>query len=96
MSQEGKQTSRLYSYWLARKKNEFADLGYHSVTLEDIWSYFKNYLWKKEKPRNFIQRVRDIVNLTPNDYFNYATLKAQVYDVKSLNEYDMSEVSELF
>ncbi len=81
-----------YKYWIKRKKNDFSKKGYDNVSLDDLWLYFSHYRWKHHRPDHYIQAVREILTLTPNEYFNYATLKAQVYDVKDMEEYDLSQL----
>lgn len=86
-----KECSR-YDVWLNQKVNEFKQNGYDQVTLEDLWDYCIHFLWKHHKPERYYQEVRDIMSININDYFNYASLKAQVYNVSSLDEMEFEDL----
>ncbi len=92
MSQDVQHDQDTYNRWLKLKQEEFTSQGYNNVEKSDIWSYFERYKWKKEVPQYYHEVVQDIVDLTSNDYFNYARIKAQVYDVKDIEEYDLTEL----
>jgi len=78
-----------YDVWLNIIKDSFAKQGYQKVTTEDLWDYCENHLWKHNRPTRYFEEVRDIMAIEPNDYFTYASLKAQVYDVSSLDDMDL-------
>lgn len=82
----------LYDVWLNRKQTEFRRKGYNEITVEDLWDYCVNFLWKHEEPTRYYQKVNDILSITLNDYFNYASLKAQVYNVSSLDEMELDDL----
>lgn len=94
MSMKKRRFKRLYTFWLSKKKKDFTAQGYANVSREDIWNYFEHYSWKKEQPDHYFLAVSEILSLTPNEYFNYATLKAQIDDVKDINDYDLSKLFE--
>lgn len=78
-----------YEIWVQLKLREFLRLGYGNISEKDLWTYFTTYRWKKGRPEHYHQAVSDIMQATPNDYFNYETLKAQVYEVKSIDQLDL-------
>ncbi|GEK91462.1 post-transcriptional regulator [Alkalibacterium kapii] len=81
-----------YDVWLKQKLNEFAQNGYNQVSIEDLWEYCNHFLWKHKKRERYYQEVRDIMSINVNDYFNYASLKAQVYSVSSLDEMEFDDL----
>lgn len=78
-----------YEVWLNIVKDSFAKQGYQEVTTEDLWDFCENFLWKHKRPTRYFEEVRDIMAIEPNDYFTYASLKAQVYEVSSLDDMDL-------
>ncbi len=78
-----------FDVWLNIIKDSFAKQGYQEVTIEDLWEFCENFLWKHKRPARYFEKVRDIMAIEPNDYFTYASLKAQVYNVSSLDEIDL-------
>lgn len=91
MAEDDKNKSE-YDVWLSIIKASFAKDGYKEVTTEDLWDYCLNFLWKRERPERYFEEVRDIMNIEPNDYFTYASLQAQVYDVSSLDKMDFDDL----
>ncbi len=81
-----------YKVWLNLTKDSFAKQGYENVTIEDLWDYCLHFLWKRTSRQNYHEKVRDIMAIEPNDYFTYASLKAQVYNVTSLDEMDLGDL----
>lgn len=88
MAETAKDESK-YEVWLNIIKDSFAKQGYQEVTTEDLWEFCVNHLWKHKRPTRYFEEVRDIMAIEPNDYFTYASLKAQVYNVSSLDEMDL-------
>ncbi|GAB2478784.1 hypothetical protein GCM10008929_00750 [Alkalibacterium psychrotolerans] len=82
----------LYAVWLDHKLKEFRRQGYSEITVEDLWDYCINFLWKHKEPNRYYQKVNDIASISLNDYFNYASLKAQVYNVTSLDEMELDDL----
>lgn len=78
-----------YEVWLNIIKDSFAKQGYNEVSTDDLWEYCQQFLWKHKRPERYFEEVRDIMAIEPNDYFTYASLKAQVYNVSSLDEMDL-------
>ena len=91
MAEETREQSQ-YEVWLDIIKDSFAKQGYQEVTTEDLWEFCKNFLWKHQRPTRYFEEVRDIMAIEPNDYFTYASLKAQVYNVSSLDEMDLEDL----
>ncbi len=81
-----------YEVWLNIIKDSFAEQGYAKVSTEDLWDYCVNFLWKHEKPKRYYEKVGGIMGIEPNDYFTYASLKAQVYNVSSLDEMNLTDL----
>lgn len=81
-----------YEVWLNIVKDSFAEQGYEKVLTEDLWDYTVNFLWKHERPNRYYEEIRDIMEIEPNDYFTYASLKAQVYNVSSLDEMNLKDL----
>lgn len=78
-----------FDVWLNIIKDSFAKQGYEKVSIEDLWEYCEKFLWKYKQPARYFEKVRDIMAIEPNDYFTYVSLKAQVYNVSSLDEMDL-------
>ena len=81
-----------YEVWLNMIKDSFAGQGYKKVTTEDLWDYCTNFLWKHKRPERYHKEIKDIMSIKPNDYFTYASLKAQVYKVSSLEEMNLDDL----
>lgn len=81
-----------YEVWLNIIKDSFAKQGYEQVSNEDLWDYCVKFLWKHRKPERYYEKVREIMAIEPNDYFTYASLKAQVYNVSSLDEMNLTDL----
>lgn len=89
---EDKQDKSEYEVWLNIIKDSFAKQGYQKVSTDDLWEYCLNFLWKHKRPERYFEEVRDIMAIGPNDYFTYASLKAQIYNVSSLDEMDFEDL----
>lgn len=89
---EDKQDGSQYEVWLNIIKDSFAECGYKEVTTEDLWEFCLNFLWKHKRPSRYFEEVREIMAIEPNDYFTYASLKAQVYNISSLDEMDLNDL----
>ncbi len=81
-----------YDVWLKKKLNELKKHGYNQISLDDLWEYCINFMWKHHKREKYYQEVNDIMSINANDYFNYASLKAQVYSVSSLDEMEFDDL----
>lgn len=75
--------------WLSLKVKEFAKLGYPYISEEDLWNLLTRFRWKRTVPEHYYQQIKQIVTLTPNDYLDFASLEAQVYQVQSLDEMNL-------
>jgi len=76
----------LYEQWIGLKQKDFFQFGYDQVTKSDLWEYCIKYLWKHDRPQHYCYEVEDILSIEFNDYFTFASLEAQVYNVPSLEE----------
>lgn len=81
-----------YDVWLKKKLDELKKHGYNQISLDDLWEYCINFMWKHHKREKYYQEVNDIMSINANDYFNYASLKAQVYSVSSLDEMEFDDL----
>ena len=81
-----------YELWLQKKQKEFLRNGYDHVSIEDLWEYCTEFLWKHQRPERYYQEIEDILSIQLNDYFNYASLKAQVYSISSLDEMELDDL----
>lgn len=78
--------------WLQLKQKEFIKLGYDQVTASDLLEYCTNLRWKNNQPKYYFELVNNIMKITPNDYFNYASLDAQVYSVEPLSKMKIDDL----
>ena len=60
--------------------------GYSNIETDDLILCFKSFVWKHSIPSYYYQQVADILNASVNQYFDYKSLEAQVYNVSSLEE----------
>ncbi len=74
------------------KQEQFSKNGYDQVTIEDLWKYCLTFLWKNFRPERYHEEVKAIMDIELNDYFNYASLEAQVYNVTSLEDMDFNDI----
>ncbi|WP_091528214.1 post-transcriptional regulator [Alkalibacterium subtropicum] len=81
-----------YDVWLNQKLNELKQHGYDQISLEDLWEYCLDFMWKHNGRERYYQEVNDIMSINANDFFNYASLKAQVYNVSSLDEMEFDDL----
>lgn len=89
---EKEQDKTEYEVWLRIIKDLFAKQGYQEVSIDDLWEFCLNFLWKHKRPNRYFEEVRDIMAIEPNDYFTYASLKVQVYEVSSLDDMDLNDL----
>ncbi|SFK53644.1 Post-transcriptional regulator [Marinilactibacillus piezotolerans] len=90
----GYQTQAFFNYetWLRMKQEEFLKNGYDQVTVEDLWKYCNTFLWKHARPERYHEEVKAIMEIKVNDYFNFASLEAQIYNVSSLDEMELNDI----
>ena len=79
-------------YWLRLKVVEFSKLGYDSVSVEDLRHYLNDFLWKRQVPTTKTERIYQIMQITPNDYWDFVLLETQITKVKSLNQINLREL----
>lgn len=75
-----------------QKARQFEKQGYEKIEWEDIQRYFVEYAWKEKRPKTLPSQIKAIRSLTPNAYFDYAKLKATVYDVSPLDQMDIKNL----
>lgn len=81
-----------FAEWLEYKAREFHEMGYLNVTGADLWEYTTDFLWKQQVPAQYFRQVHDIMEITANDFFTFASLNAQVYNVTPLDEMNIEEL----
>lgn len=89
-----KSTKELFTHlkpWLELKASEFSEYGYDSIHVDDLWRYFTEFRWKKAVPSHYYQQIKDIMDTTANQYFDFVALEAQVYKVTSLDDINFKE-----
>lgn len=77
--------------WFELKVSEFSKEGYPNIETESIYLCFKNFVWKHTLPEHYYQRVFDIMKFSVNQYFDYESLEAQIYNVSSLEDIDFND-----
>lgn len=77
--------------WFELKVSEFSKEGYSNIEADDLILCFKSFVWKHSIPSYYYQQVADILNASVNQYFDYKSLEAQVYNVSSLEEINFEE-----
>lgn len=77
--------------WFNYKVTEFSKEGYDNIEAKELYFCFKNHVWKHSVPSYYYQRVFDIMNFTVNDFFDFKTLEAQIYQVSSLDEINFED-----
>ena len=75
--------------WLTLKVKEFTKEGYPTITEDYLWRFLVSFSWKRTTPEHYYQQIKQIVRITVNDYLDFASLEAQVYQVESLSEMDL-------
>lgn len=78
-----------YEPWIRLKIKEFNRLGYNQITVEDLWRYLKQFCWKHEEPGHYYTGVKQVMEIKPNNYLDFASLEAQI-KVPSLDEMDLN------
>jgi hypothetical protein len=74
---------------LVCKQDEFRLLGYHQVTIEQIWECLFYKKWKKiSEEKKLFELVEDILSLRVSDYMSFLTM--QTYQKqRSANDNDL-------
>ena len=89
MADDWKNNYPRYEKWLSLKSSQFAKLGYPSISEKDLWVYFRTFKWKHESSLRYYEAIKQIMDTEPNDYFNFASLDAQVHSPGSLGEINL-------
>lgn len=91
MAEESKDFYEELLPWFELKVSEFSVEGYPNIEVRDIYLCFKKFVWKHTVPEHYYQRVFDIVRFNVNQYFDFKSLEAQVYQVSSLDDINFDE-----
>ncbi len=81
-----------FEKWLQLKVDEFFEIGYDSVTVDDLAYYLTEYLWKRQVPKKQIECIDQIMQIKPNEYWDFILLETQVTNMKTLDQIDLCEL----
>lgn len=82
----------MLSFWMSLKVNEFQQAGYTSVESSDIAEYINDFLWKRYKPLYYVEQVDAIMQITPNQLFDFKSMKIQKQSINLLSELDFGDL----
>lgn len=85
-------TSNL-NYWIELKKRELNYQGYNKIENIDIEQYLVNFLWKKQEPQLYIEKVDVVLKITANNIFDYKTLLIQQHPQIKISEINLNDLS---
>ena len=78
--------------WFHYKVMEFNELGYETISKEDLSHYFLDYKWTKKIPENLYEQIFQINQLSINEYFDFESLEAQTNKEITLEDINLSEL----
>ncbi|WP_034550821.1 post-transcriptional regulator [Carnobacterium funditum] len=78
--------------WLDLKITEFQLLGYGQISQEDLWRYLTLFSWKRNTPTHYYQQIQHIMQLTPNDYLDFASVEVLISPIDSLEDMDINDL----
>ena len=78
--------------WFHYKVMEFNELGYKTISKEDLSHSFVDYKWKKRIPENLFEQIFQINQLSINEYFDFESLEAQTNKEITLEDINLSEL----
>ena len=78
--------------WFHYKVMEFNELGYETISKEDLSHYFLDYKWKTKIPENLFEQIFQINQLSINEYFDFESLEAQTNKEITLEDINLSEL----
>ena len=78
--------------WFHYKVMEFNELGYETISKEDLSHYFLDYKWKEKIPENLFEQIFQINQLSINEYFDFESLEAQTNKEITLEDINLSEL----
>jgi len=78
--------------WFHYKVMEFNELGYETISKEDLSHHFLDYKWKKKIPENLFEQIFQINQLSINEYFDFESLEAQTNKEITLEDINLSEL----
>lgn len=61
---------------LLSKVNEFKQIGYSGITIEELWTCLEARIWKEQKTLPIHEVVQDILHLPPSVYISFITIEA--------------------
>lgn len=61
---------------LKSKVNEFKQIGYNGITIEELWTCLEARVWKDEKTLPIHTVVQDVLHLPPSVYISFITIEA--------------------
>ena len=78
--------------WLMIQARQFHQQGYPTVDAEDLWDYFRDFLWRKQTPTLYYHQVCAVLALTPNQYFDFVSLAVQRQTDTSLDDMSFEDL----
>lgn len=78
---------------IANKVIEFQQKGYPYISKEDLGMYLVSYRWRQNSKDSFFKRLKDINEVTINEYFDYLQLKIRMEDGSN---FDWNHLEDLF
>ncbi|MGB3160771.1 post-transcriptional regulator [Carnobacterium sp.] len=78
--------------WLNLKTTEFHLLGYKQISKDDLWRYLTLFSWKRTIPSHYYEQIEHIMQLTPNDYLDFASVEVLVTPSCSLEDMDINDL----
>lgn len=61
---------------LKSKVNEFKQIGYTGITMEELWTCLEVRVWKEQKELQLHEVVQAILHLPPSVYISFITIEA--------------------
>lgn len=88
-------TMEVWERWQLRrgmkqKTKEFHRLGYLNMTEAELWEYMQEKVWHHDWSTK--EKRQSVLIITPNDFFDYQRVKAQVKDVLSFDWEDIDDL----
>lgn len=81
---------------LLSKAEEFVILGYEDISIEDLWRFLTEKVWKKPKEGIRVHElVSDVLSLKAGDFMNFATVEAFRSQVDSLEDLENEGIQQL-
>lgn len=78
---------------LTCKVDEFALLGYETISEDELWEFLKIKKWRKAKEEvKIYEIVSDIMSIKVGEYMTYASVEAMKNEEFSLDDDELKEL----